>query len=723
MAARASFSIPQPQQRVAEHGAALDPIGPAVRPRRQAWLIPLVVALFLGAALAYTATTDKIYQATTRVLLDPRDRQPVAGIVPPNPGGDRAWVETQLDLVSASATLSHVIESEGLLDDPEYAGGDGARLDTVLAAFARQVRADRAADSYVIDVSVASRSAEKAARLSNAAADAFLAGQAEAKREAVRQASLLVARQIDELRAWTGEAEARVEAHRREQGGGQLDGLSIDEQSLRQLNEANVAARLRVDEASSRLARIDAIVRSGNGDLATTLSTVDSPVLSRLKLDQAQALRRQAELAETLGPRHPRLQAAEAELVRGRGLIRQELESLAARARVEAELAKSQVASSAAALAVAARRLNDTDAASVALRALEGEASFRRGVYRAFVARIREQGPQDGVPPSHARIINPAPVPQEPSWPRKAEILWLAGLAGLGVGIALALNRGRSRPSGATPARGEPIDTPPAAMPASVATPDEPAVAAVVPAAAPDILAEIVVPGSLTSGDPLSEAVAGERIAAAAREGEADFRALAARLTRLDATEGPAVHILFGTAASGAIAAIAYGLARVMAERSAETLLIDANTGTVTTAMALIGSEATGILDVALGDEAPEGIGARLDDASIVLLPAASVHRRHEIGDHGDRLVETIEDVADSFERIIIDLGASCPPALFNALVAIADDAVLVVDAAEAGSPSITALYADLRDLLPELRGMVSVRARSSIVAPPGALG
>lgn len=731
MAARANFSITRPPEPVAEPGGAFDPASDSIDLSalfallaRQWLLIILTVALFVGAGFAYAHFADKVYQATTRVLLDPRDKQLVGPeVVRPTQGVDLSWIETQVDLVTASATLRKVVDSEHLLDDPEFGGtGDPSDMDAVMTSLARHVRAERGAQTYVIDIIFSSTSAEKSARLSTAIAEAFMASLTEAKQNAARQANVLIARQIDDLKAKAREAEERVEAYRKENGVVQIDGRPVDEQTLKQLNEANVSARLKADEASSRLAKLDAIARTSGGDLASALSSVDSPVLGRLKVEYAMALRQQAELQQTLGDRHPRMQAIGADIARSRSLITQELNTLVARARVEADLAKSQVASSTAALAAATRKVSDTSDASVALRDLEGEASIRRDVYRAFVARAQETGLQENLQVSDARIISPAQIPLYPSWPRKKIILGLAGIGGLGVGLALALYRGRSRllrppaPSSVRMVEASPSPAPlgePAAVAASLA------LAEASDMSTSHVLAEIGVPGSLASGDVLNEEAAGELIGGVAKDAHPAFQSLAGALTRPDDTEGPAVHILFGTAASGAIAAVAYGLARVMAEQSVETLLIDANSGTVTTGSSLIGRDVSGILDLEFDNAHPDAIGTRLEDASIVLLPAASARLRHEIGGYGDRLVDTIRDVADGFERVVVDLGPSCPPALFNALVAIADDVVMVVDAQEVDSPEIAAMFDDLRHLVPELRGMVATRATSAIIEAP----
>jgi len=726
MAAKANFSMSRPSEPAGEAGGAFGPASDSIdlsallaMLRRQILLILLVAAVFVGAGLVYSQLADKVYQATARVLLDPRDKQLVGQeVVRPTQGIDLSWIETQVDLVTATGTLRAVVESEHLLDDPEFGGtGNPADLDAVITSLARHVRAERGAQTYVIDVIVSSTSAEKSARLSNAVAEAFIASLTEAKQNAARQANILIARQIDDLKAKAREAEDRVEAYRRENNVVQVDGRPVDEQTLKQLNEANVSARLKADEASSRLAKLDAIARTSGGDLAAALSSVDSPVLGRLKVEYALALRQQAELQQTLGDRHPRMQAIDADIARSRSLIKQELDTLVARARVDADLAKSQVASSAAALAAATNKVSETSDASVALRDLEGEAAIRRDVYRAFVARAQETGLQENLQVSDARVISPAQVPLYPSWPRKKIILGLAGIGGLGAGLALALYRGRSRlgrPQAAVPALH--VVEQPAAPKSELEHPVAPEIAE-----PRDVLAEIGVPGSLASGDVLAEEAAGELIGGVAADSRPAFQSLADALTKPADTEGPAVHILFGTAASGAIAAVAYGLARVMAEQSAETLLIDANSGTVTTGSSLLGRDVSGILDLDFKHAEADAIGSRLEGASIVLLPAASARLRHQIGFHGDRLVETIRDVAGGFERVVVDLGPSCPPALFNSLVGIADDVVMVVDAQEVNSPEIGAMFADLRRLVPELRGMVAARATSVVVddVPP----
>jgi len=668
---------------------------------RRWWIVLLAVVLFVGAGFAYASLAQKVYTATTRVLLDPRDKQ-IAGtdLTTPSQGPQAGWIETQVDLVTAFATLKKVVVAERLVDDPEFGGtGSASDVDAVVRSFAEHVRAERTADTYVIDVIVSSTVPDKAARLSIAVAQAFVDSSTEGKQNAARQANDLLRRQLDDLRARARAADERVQQYRQQNGLVQSDGQPIDEQTLAQLNTANIEARLKADQSEERWRKIDSLARSGSAEFGASLDGVDSAVLGRLKVEYAIVQKDQAQLADTLGSRHPKMAALDAEVQRTRGLIQQELQSLATKAKLDADLARAQAGATAAALADATRLVNDSGQAGVELKELEGEAAMRRDVYRTFGARAEETGLQENLQVSDVRLISPAQVPLRPSEPRRTIILALALIGGLGTGISLALYMGRPA---ARPEPPEPDEA--AALPADEGP-------ALVPRlAGGEVLAELPMPAPLAGGAPLHAGEAAARMADFAEGAGAAIDALAARLIAPGETEGPAVLVVFGTAAEGAIAALALALAEAVARDGTETLLVDASQGATNITAALLGPDSAGILDVEIGAADADEIGTRLAGTSVVLLPAAGASLRHRIQGHGETLVETIEDVAAGFGRIVVDLGPACPPALFAALADIADDVLMVVDAAEADRPDIVAMFEELHDLVPALGGMVAIR-------------
>ena len=374
-----------------------------------------------------------------------------------------------------------------------------------------------------------------------------------------------------------------------------VEGHPLDQQTLKQLNEANVTARLAADAAAERQRKLDSIMRANADGLAAALDTINSPVLGRLKLEYALSLKQQAELGQTLGGRHPKMQALDADIARTRSLIMQELRSLAAKAGVDAELAKSAATSTAAALATATQRVNDTSEASVDLRDLEAEAGIRRDVYKAFVARAQETGLQENLQVADASVISPAQVPLFPSQPKRKLILVLSFLGGLGFGLSAALYRARARilarrRKAALTEQAEIEDTTPPLVPDH---------------GEGDVIAELAMAPPLIAGDGLSEDEAKQLMQDfVARSGPA-LSGLAARLTRPDQTEGPAVHVVFGTAASGVTATHRL---RPRADPGAGRCRDAAGRcqcGPVTASGALIGTMAHGMVDVDIADAVP----------------------------------------------------------------------------------------------------------------------
>ena len=112
-------------------------------------------------------------------------------------GVDAVWIDTQANVVTSASILSTVIDTLGLQSDPEFGGS----RDTTLRALVKAIKVERADQTYVLDISVRSGSAERSARIAQELAEAFVANQVEVKQAAVREASNLINRQLDDLRA------------------------------------------------------------------------------------------------------------------------------------------------------------------------------------------------------------------------------------------------------------------------------------------------------------------------------------------------------------------------------------------------------------------------------------------------------------------------------------------------------------------------------------------
>src|SRR5262249_61887989 len=140
-----------------------------------------------------------------------------------------------------------------------------------------------------------------------------------------------------------------------------------------------------------------------------------------------------------LGPRHPRVIEARAQLAKAQQQIGNEIARIAEASRIDYERALANETTLATNLATLKQRAMDTGLAFVKLRELEREAEASRAVYESFLVRTREIREQERLDTANVRVLADAQPPQGLSWPPR-RLLMLPALLLLGVlgGIGLA---------------------------------------------------------------------------------------------------------------------------------------------------------------------------------------------------------------------------------------------------------------------------------------------
>lgn len=700
---------------------------------RQWLMIGVITALVVGAGFTYVMLAPKTWESTARVLLDPRDKQ-VAGIglSQPMQGIDTVWVDTQANIVTSAAILSAVIDRLGLDKDPEF----GGTRDETLRALVGATVVQRADQTYVLDISVRSRAADRAARIAQTIAEEFVANQVEVKQATVREASELINRQLDELRGKARDAREKLEAYKRENGVLTANGRSVDEDALRQLNDAYVAARVRTQDAK---ARRDKIVAARTGGSDASLGGIDSSVLSRLKIERALAARSMGELSQELGPNHPRMVAARGDVARADAQIAEELKSMAASAETEFQVASAAEAAARKALDDASAEVTDSGERTIELRELDNEATLRADMYKAYVTRTEEIALQAHTQVSDSRVIAPASVPLYPFAPRKTIVLALSMIAGFGLALSIAIYRGRrflpefdGRPVMPVDERPEPImaASRPEPMDETEADADiEPDVEQVPPldldeetadgGAVPPVLAEFdIATRPLLSGrtgqrlSPSPDAILTSAVTDAEGQPLPDALAGFGQLTRLiKAASGQSrLLLVLGADTGPAAAAVAFGLANVPVRGGA--LLVDASWDELPLSRVFTDEALPGVMDVIAGriDAADAAICEQQPDLTLIGIGDADLGE--EITANTGRIASFLETLAEDFGRAIVNFGHRYPPELLAALVGKADAVLIVADAIVEADEEAADMVRMLADALPAFTGLVLVSER-----------
>lgn len=430
---------------------------------RTAILCATAASLFLGGLFLLFAPRQ--FTAVTEILIEPMDLRAVANeLTPSDQASDGVvfQVESQARVLTSDSVLRRVVKLEGLDRDPEFASGpsslrklaDGlinwfglheqAVTDRTLAALnslKRHVKVKRAERTYVVDVSVTSIDREKAARLANAIAQAYLAEQTDVRSTAARQVSQSLSARLKELQDRVREAEDRAEAFKAHNNIVGASGQLVNEQQLSELNKTLAVAQYRTAEAKARFEEVQRL--RATSDIGAFPEAVQSATISVLRSQYAEIMRREAEQLTTLGPRHPAVIEIQAQAERLRRMINEEINRIAVSAQSEYESAKANEDALRQNLNTLKHTAIDTNEAMVTLRELEREVQANRAVYEAFLVRARETAEQERVDTKNIRIITKADLPLSRTWPPSNLLvafgsLFLGFVAGGGIVIMRA---------------------------------------------------------------------------------------------------------------------------------------------------------------------------------------------------------------------------------------------------------------------------------------------
>ncbi|MFJ2977389.1 polysaccharide biosynthesis tyrosine autokinase [Curtobacterium sp. NPDC087082] len=129
--------------------------------RRGAWILALTTLLGLAGGQAYTATSDPVYRAATKLYLAVQTGETNAAGLSQGSVAAQTKVNSYLPIVTSEIVLEQVIRDEG--------------LDMTVGALGARVTASAARGSNVVDIAVTGNDPTEAAHLTTAIADRFSA--------------------------------------------------------------------------------------------------------------------------------------------------------------------------------------------------------------------------------------------------------------------------------------------------------------------------------------------------------------------------------------------------------------------------------------------------------------------------------------------------------------------------------------------------------------------
>jgi capsular exopolysaccharide synthesis family protein len=421
---------------------------------RRRWLILGIVLGSFASAIAILLLATPRYTAETRILLEGNSYRmgtPLQPVIPVM-SIDATTLNSQVEVLRSPALAREVVARLRLVEDAEFnealqrpnalrrllttLTGSGRPWPTpdagVIDRVQRRLNVRAIDGSEVILLQFSSNEAAKAAAVANAFADAYLAQQLAAKRETTARTNLWLNDSITDLREKVAVAEQAVEDFRRQSGLVESGGETLTSQEISGLNAQLVLTRGATAEAEARLEQVRGLAGSRDAVLAAS-DVLDSPLIQRLREQEAELARRQAEMASEFGPQHPRMTQLRAEAEDLQAKISLEINKVARRLENEVRVARVQEESLSGQLEQLKLRTAENNDEQIQLRALEREAEANRNLLATLLARFKEIGSQSNetLQQPDARIVSAADVPIEPSFPNTEVVLGLVLIGSL----------------------------------------------------------------------------------------------------------------------------------------------------------------------------------------------------------------------------------------------------------------------------------------------------
>ncbi|WP_323013458.1 GumC family protein [Devosia sp.] len=420
--------------------------------RRQFRLIAITFVVVVTLAGVVTFSLTPTYTTSALILVDPTRKN----LLDPNAqlastGSDSARIDSEVEILRSDNVLLRVVEQMGLAgaEAPEVRLTLRDRILSLFGLVARReaspqdalnqalsnlrnvISIQRRGLTYLIAVQARSESPERAAQLANAVAEAYIQNQVSSKVDNTLASRDILQARIDQARAAIVSTE------------GSFDNF-IGQNIARITMETGRADLASLQSQLDSLARL----RSRQSQLASSIQTsLDADNLSAVVRDsQSEAVReldlQRAALAEQLqdgSSANPTASELQSQLAGIEERLQQEAAREVSSLRQQVSQVQNQEAELRGELRHSVLQGDLPTSIVTELFELQQNAQLARSQYETLLERTRELETQADLQIADSRIVSAALAPEFPTFPSVALFMAIAGVAALGLGVALAV--------------------------------------------------------------------------------------------------------------------------------------------------------------------------------------------------------------------------------------------------------------------------------------------
>lgn len=423
---------------------------------KHAWVMVLVVAVFVAGGVYYASQQSPVYEASSRIVIDTSSPQILSDVAPVvDTGGQSFWaireyMETQYRILGSSSIAGEVAERLGLDDDVAFLGlseiEDPAELATALEqanagmAVQSRVTIQPIEDSHVVAIRARAGDPATAAAIANTTAEVYIERNIGRRLESTDAAAEWLADQYEDLTTALTDSERALVQFRQDHDliavdlGEHVSLTSRMEETSRQLAEA----RLDADRARSVVRQIDAALASGTLLEADIPAVVENELIQSLKAELYDIEAERIELSARYLEAHPSMISVVEREDLARARLEREIQNVLGSYRQTAERADDIVRTLESRLRAVEGEVQQLGTHQVEYAALLREAEANRELFDLIERRLKEVELTRNSQHNNVELLEAAVTPTTPVEPNKTLIVAAAGAAGVFFAVLLA---------------------------------------------------------------------------------------------------------------------------------------------------------------------------------------------------------------------------------------------------------------------------------------------
>jgi chain length determinant protein EpsF len=411
------------------------------------WVIVSMALLGVLMALAVSWVLPPRYRAQTEVVIDYKTSDPVSGMVLPStmmPG----YLATQLDIIESHRTALKVVRNLQLPNQSfareqfmQATGGKGSIDDWLADLLLASLDVFPSQTSSVITLRYTSPEPQFSAILADAFAKAYIDTTLELRVDPAKETAVWFDDQIRTLRENLAAAQAKLSAYQRGHGYSATDErLDVESSKLSEISGQLVNAQAAMSDTAARKQQLDDFLAKGRSP-ETLPDILGNSMIQSLKTQISMAEAKREQILSDKGRNHPDYIKTGAELDSLRQKLSDEIKNVSAAIGNAHRISQRRVGELSAAAGGQKHRMLELNKGRDEMMVLIKEVENAQRALDAANARLTQETLQSRSSQATVMILSPAVIPLYPFFPNMTLNLPLGLLAGLFLGLNLALLR------------------------------------------------------------------------------------------------------------------------------------------------------------------------------------------------------------------------------------------------------------------------------------------